>query len=577
MRLIYSFTVTLILFSNTIFSQSNWIREPYNPVLLPGGTGQSISLWQGSILLLDGTYHFWYHATATTNGSFAQIFYARSSNGLNWTKYDSGAVLSYGSAEEFDCQALNHPSVIFQDGIFKMWYTGVNCTEKKLQIGYAESFDGISWRKYRKNPVLSPGGPEEFDFQGVRLPNVKYHDDVYKMWYFGFDGKGQTGYATSPDGIQWEKYAGNPVLTVSETDNFDTYKVEPGDLVINGEGYHLFYSGQSDTQRSIGYAHSTDGINWTKYDENPFITAEGIAWENVWFNIVDVEYSSHSGYTMWYSAGDRHIGRSLGVAYSKNLRVPTIKILPFVLTDTLKIGESSSIPFDINNSGLELLSYSIKLSPDTSLFENSLLTLPDSRVPGQIQDNGGKMRSGTQDWMPHQVLNHLIRPVLRSLGFWIELSDAAGKINPDESRLIEVRIDASELNPGAYEAFLQISHNDPTRARVILPLRIVVTDSTSTPVYEENNILSQDYKLIQNYPNPFNPTTTIEYHLPRAGQVLLTVYNLRGEEVERLVERYMSAGLHTAFWDASNLPSGIYFYRFKAGTFVQTRKMVLLK
>ncbi|MCH8305454.1 MAG: T9SS type A sorting domain-containing protein [Candidatus Marinimicrobia bacterium] len=89
--------------------------------------------------------------------------------------------------------------------------------------------------------------------------------------------------------------------------------------------------------------------------------------------------------------------------------------------------------------------------------------------------------------------------------------------------------------------------------------------------------LAAEFTLSQNYPNPFNPETVIEYSLPKAGEVSLIVYNLRGEEVAHLINDNMPAGNHRISWNATNVSSGIYFYRLQAGDFVQTRKMVLLK
>ena len=85
------------------------------------------------------------------------------------------------------------------------------------------------------------------------------------------------------------------------------------------------------------------------------------------------------------------------------------------------------------------------------------------------------------------------------------------------------------------------------------------------------------YDLGQNYPNPFNPVTRIEYSIPQPGEVSLVIYNLLGEEVSRLVHGHMPIGTYSVIWNASNVASGIYFYRLEAGDFVQTRKMVLLK
>jgi len=96
-------------------------------------------------------------------------------------------------------------------------------------------------------------------------------------------------------------------------------------------------------------------------------------------------------------------------------------------------------------------------------------------------------------------------------------------------------------------------------------------------IEDEQRLMPNSFSLKQNYPNPFNPRTMIEYTLPKSEKVLLTVYNLLGEEVTRLIDKRIAAGVHQVTWDALNVASGIYFYRLKAGDFIQTRKMVVLK
>jgi PKD repeat protein len=85
------------------------------------------------------------------------------------------------------------------------------------------------------------------------------------------------------------------------------------------------------------------------------------------------------------------------------------------------------------------------------------------------------------------------------------------------------------------------------------------------------------FTLTQNYPNPFNPTTTIEFGLPQASDVSVTIYNITGQRVARVADGYYTAGVHTVTWDANRHASGIYFYRLETSDFVQTKKMVLLK
>jgi len=90
-------------------------------------------------------------------------------------------------------------------------------------------------------------------------------------------------------------------------------------------------------------------------------------------------------------------------------------------------------------------------------------------------------------------------------------------------------------------------------------------------------IFQVDYNLEQNYPNPFNPTTTIKYSIPEMSKVSLILFNLLGEEVTTLVNEEKVAGTYELTWYAENLPSGVYFYQLRAGDFISTRKMILMK
>ena len=85
------------------------------------------------------------------------------------------------------------------------------------------------------------------------------------------------------------------------------------------------------------------------------------------------------------------------------------------------------------------------------------------------------------------------------------------------------------------------------------------------------------YSLEQNYPNPFNPTTMIEYSIASDGYVTLNVYNVLGQKVDELVNGEVKAGTYEVNFDASNLSSGVYYYRIEANGFVSNRKMVLLR
>jgi N-acetylneuraminic acid mutarotase len=105
------------------------------------------------------------------------------------------------------------------------------------------------------------------------------------------------------------------------------------------------------------------------------------------------------------------------------------------------------------------------------------------------------------------------------------------------------------------------------------------TDATKTVVtgIKEEDILPLSFRLEQNYPNPFNPTTSIEYRVVSTECVTLKIYDVLGNEVATLVNEEKPAGVYEVMWNAENLSSGVYFYQLKAGDFVATKKLLLLK
>jgi 5'-nucleotidase len=98
------------------------------------------------------------------------------------------------------------------------------------------------------------------------------------------------------------------------------------------------------------------------------------------------------------------------------------------------------------------------------------------------------------------------------------------------------------------------------------------------PDMEEPGVVENSgFRLLANYPNPFNPTTIISYELPVAGYVTLKIYNTLGQEVATLFEGVSDAGSYQREWDASGMPSGLYFYRLQSASFTETRRMMFVK
>ena len=110
-----------------------------------------------------------------------------------------------------------------------------------------------------------------------------------------------------------------------------------------------------------------------------------------------------------------------------------------------------------------------------------------------------------------------------------------------------------------------------------LPDGSVIPLSSLTSVYEVGSGVPGAYELSQNYPNPFNPSTQITFALPEAQTVRLSIYNNLGQQIATLADGSYQAGEYRVTFDATGLPSGMYFYRAEAGSFSSVRKMVLMK
>ena len=108
-------------------------------------------------------------------------------------------------------------------------------------------------------------------------------------------------------------------------------------------------------------------------------------------------------------------------------------------------------------------------------------------------------------------------------------------------------------------------------------IELIFEQPTDVPDEHEENIIPDNFELSQNYPNPFNPSTTIRYSVPSRSTVVLKIYDILGGEVSTLVNEEKDRGVYNITFSASNLASGIYLYQLRAGSFVETKKMILLR
>ncbi len=131
------------------------------------------------------------------------------------------------------------------------------------------------------------------------------------------------------------------------------------------------------------------------------------------------------------------------------------------------------------------------------------------------------------------------------------------------------------LQPGTY--YVNATRFSGYGAYGILVSNLRPTFSVMGIATEQLSFIPKEYSLNQNFPNPFNPSTTIKYALPKSSKVTIKVYDIIGHEIATLVDGEQKAGNHSVEFDAVGLPTGVYLYVLKSGSFVQSRKMMLLK
>ncbi len=315
----------VIVCLNFISAQTQWTKYANNPVIKKQNfITEFYAIGQPTLLFENDTLKMWYVAAGLPYIT-SRLLYAWSLNGINWTKYNSGAaVMNPGTPGSWDVW-IDTPEIFHDASGYKLYYYGDTVAAEGAMpsslagIGVATSPDGKIWTKYGNSPVLTHGNPGEWDQHWIESPAVLYDsiDGKYLMWFSGVDTSSwriQIGLATSPDGFIWTKYAGNPVLSVGMSGSHDDMWVSVPGVIKKGNEYEMLYSTFSSVTGwntiYIGYATSPDGINWIKHPNNPLLSTQTLPYDSAvdkggpW--APDFVFDTDSNqYYMWYetSAG----------------------------------------------------------------------------------------------------------------------------------------------------------------------------------------------------------------------------------------------------------------------------------
>ena len=277
-------------------SGSAWTKYKENPVL----GGQYGTCFDICVLFESGIYRMWVSWRPKQSVAITE-----SNDGIHWSPPEIVLPPDRSTGWEDD---INRPIVVHRDDGYHMWYTGQS--KGRSKIGYAKSSDGRTWVRQSSNPVLE--STAQWEGVAVMCPHVMWDDSsrVWKMWYSGGEQyePNAIGYATSTDGLRWEKQSANPVLTPDRQCDWEKERVTAAQVIRWKGWYYAFYIGFRDIDHAqIGMARSKDGIRgWVRHAENPIVRPTPDGWD------ADACYKPFTVYSnktwrLWYNGRREHL------------------------------------------------------------------------------------------------------------------------------------------------------------------------------------------------------------------------------------------------------------------------------
>jgi predicted GH43/DUF377 family glycosyl hydrolase len=286
----------------TTDTAAGWIKSGSNPVL-GGALGTCFDI---AVLREGETYRMWFSWRPKKSVALVE-----SSDGIRWSEPQ----IALGPNAKTDWEEeINRPVVVKRADGYHLWFTGQ--ARGRSAIGYATSVDGKTWTRASDQPVLSADQP--WEKVAVMCPHVVWDEDMklFRMWYSGGEQyePNAIGYATSPNGREWTKFAGNPIFQADVKKEWEQHKVTACQVVRRGDWHYMFYIGFHDDHRAqIGIARSRDGITgWERHPANPIISPAKDKWDG------DACYKPFaifdgSQWLLWYN-GRRGTTEQIGLA-----------------------------------------------------------------------------------------------------------------------------------------------------------------------------------------------------------------------------------------------------------------------
>jgi hypothetical protein len=306
--------------STEVLSAPPWVpelvKDAGNPLLHPStGTWDDVAVMAASVLVFDGS-ELLYYAGQQEDTAFALGVASRPEGSSGpFERVGDGPLTSIQEGEGgWNAYGQQAPDAIIVDGEVWMYYTGASLADGGLHIGLATSPDGVTFTNHPNGPVLAPTDEiGDFDWRGVGHSSVVVRDGVFELWYAS--GTLAIGYAISEDGLNFERYCGNPVFEGFGEASWDAGEVKAPEVVYHEptDTYYMTWSG-CDPCFQVGWAASRDGLRWAAMPD-PLLPAtgddgwEGVAVQSAYIQVLPDEWR------YWYSGNDGTY-QALGLATS---------------------------------------------------------------------------------------------------------------------------------------------------------------------------------------------------------------------------------------------------------------------
>lgn len=276
------------------------------PCLIRGTTGawDSVDLLNPSVIRFRGHLFNYYSGF---DGKVWHTGVALSDDGVNWKKYEKNPIIS-PSPKDWDVSYIsaNGSAVLWGQKVL-YFYQGVDIYGV-TNIGLATSEDGFTFKKLPK-PVLTTGRIHTWDSAAVGDPYVIAKDDTLYLYYLGQNERSvqRLGVARSKDGMRWEKLISNPVLDVGAAATFDENGLGEPSVTHVPPYFYLIYTGRDvNENRNVGYAISTDGVNWKKMSTRGLLSSyQRGKWASHVVCDTTLLSKGNGKFLVWFGGGDK--------------------------------------------------------------------------------------------------------------------------------------------------------------------------------------------------------------------------------------------------------------------------------